>query len=597
MSLLTPPGRHLRRSGNVVVVVVVLAIVAFLMAAVGAAAWYFFKGRQSGGPMTQVAAKVAPANTQALVAFDLERAGLDLGQQQKILETFLKSKELQLLNERLKQSTGMTLEQDFLPWITSSGAVILVPAEGKRSLLEGIQPKQDLPPFRALAVLKVRDQAKAQASLDKAQAKASSEAGMTYRTEDFQGTTLHLPSKPGAGPAWALHKGFLYVGFVAADLKMGLTPPGKGQSLADQAGYKNALGRVPNSEGALVYADLAGILAGAPLATMGSPDAEKLVAALRYLVMGSGVSGGELRSDWCLAIDPAAAGPLGPKVFSPSHNVAFPSVEASPKDIDTYFALNLRMLWDVAYEVAGAFPEGKKVREQPARSLKAQGLDLDKDILGMLSGEFAYSARNMGRLQALQFETMALGGQQDPQASLQAFQQVPFVVSLGLKDRAALDRLLGKVPQVNMLLTALPATEVEGVKVYAPKAQPGGPEGAFAVAISDKAVMIGVNQANKSLEAGIKARSTKENLGALPGFAKVLGLLNSDNKAFLVAYQDTGRVYAEAAAEMKSSGKVSPEFVQALELLSKVYGATWSAAAVRPDGLCGVSTTVLNPGK
>ncbi|NMA28934.1 MAG: hypothetical protein GX934_14360, partial [Burkholderiales bacterium] len=90
--------------------------------------------------------------------------------------------------------------------------------------------------------------------------------------------------------------------------------------------------------------------------------------------------------------------------------------------------------------------------------------------------------------------------------------------------------------------------------------------------------------------AALSARKTGENVGSLPGFARVLADLKSDNRAFLVSFQDFGRVQAEALAEMKSSNTLSPEFLQGLEMVSKLYGTSWYAAAFRADGVHGTST-------
>lgn len=597
MSLPIPTGRRRTQSGNAALIVLALLMVVVL----GAAAWYFLFGRPSAPAMTEAAARKAPASTQVFMAFDVERTGLSQVEQMKILATLLKSPELQALNKTLQEKVGLTLEEDFLTWVIPSGALIMAPAEGKKSLLEVPQDQpaaaKELPPFRFLAVLKVRDEAKARASLEKVQQKASAHSGVTYKAEDFQAATMNLPEKPGEGPAWAVHGGYLYVGFTAEDLKMGLSTPAAGQSLADQPGYKEALAKVQQHDGFVMYADLKGMLQAAPLAQMSAPDAEKLVSALRYAVFGAGQVGGEVLSEWYLVVDAAQAGPLGTKVFSPAFNLPLRSAEVFPKETDAFFVVNLRMVWDVVYEIAGAFPQGREYREAPARFLAGQKIDLEKDVLGMLTGELAYGVQNMGVLQATQLEALAQGDAQNPQATVEGLKKVPLLFSLGLKDRASLDKLLAKLPQVGMMLSSLPTTEVEGVKVHAVPASGTTPEGALAFAFTDQDLLFGVTDGKKSLEAALKARKSKENLAALPGLAKVLGKLGSDNKAFFAGYQDLGRIYTEAAAALKASGKVSPEFAQAFEQLGALYGSTWTAGAVRPDGFYGVSTMELHPKK
>jgi hypothetical protein len=252
------------------------------------------------------------------------------------------------------------------------------------------------------------------------------------------------------------------------------------------------------------------------------------------------------------------------------------------------------MLWDLFYEIAAGFPDGDQLRQGPALQLQSAGIDLEQDVLGVLSGELSYSARNSGRIQAAQYEALAQGRRQDVQTALQNLREVPLTVALGLKDRAGLDRLLGKIPQVAMLLSAFTVTEVEGVKVYSPPKQEGAPEGAFALAFSDHEILLGLNEADKSVAAALTARKSGENVGSLPGFAQVLAALNSDNRAFLVSFQDFGRIQAEALTELKASQAVSPEFLQALELVSKLYGTSWHAAAFRADGVHGVSTVEVH---
>ncbi len=580
--------RRVQQSGKAALVVLALV----LLVAVGAGAWYFLthRGPTAGGEMTARAATMAPANTQFLLAFDLQGAGLSTEAQGRILEPLLKSQELKALNEEMHKTLGMTLEEDFLPWLGASGTVLLVPAEGHQSLVEGVEkPAGNLPPFRALAILQIRDEAKATASLEKVQASASAEGGVAYRTEELQGVPVHLPAVPGQGPAWAIHEEKLLLGFTAADLELALKPPEAGQSLADQAGYQEALKQVRSSQAVLSYVDLQGLLKGAPLNEIPSSDTVQLLSALRYVVLGSGLSGGQLIGDWHLGMDLQAAGPLGAKVFSTAHNIEFDSARLHSREVDTYAAFNLRMLWDIFYEVSAGFPDGDAVRQAPALQLQSVGIDLEQDILGVLSGEISYSARNSGRIQAAQYEALAQGRHQDVQTTLQNLRQVPLIVALGLKDRAGLDRLLGKVPQVAMLLAAFPVTEVEGVKVYSPPKQEGTPEGAFALAFSEHEILLGINEADQGVATALSARKNGQNVGSLEGFSRVLSALGSENRAFVVNFQDIGRIQSEALAELKSAGTLSPEFLQALEQISKLYGTSWHAAAIRADGVHGAS--------
>lgn len=591
MSLLTQPARRRSQAGRAALIVLALLILVVL----GAAGWYLMRGRlgaQAG--MTEHAAKMAPANTQVFLAFDLDHAGIGQDQQVQFLSTLIKSKEVQAFNQELKDKFGLTLEQDFLTWVTASGALFMAPAEGQQSLAQGLeQAKGDVPPFRMLFVLKVRDEKQCQASLEKVQQKASEESGTKYKTEDANGATLHLPEKAGEAPAWTVFKGHLFVGFTAEDLKLGVAPAG-GSSLADAPGYKEALSKVKHHDGVVGYVDLQGIMKGVPMTEIGSPDTEKLLGAMRFAILGAGEEGNQTVSEWLLSVDQANAGPLGPKVFSASHNIAMTSAELYPKDADFYAALNLRMIYDIAYEIAGAFEEGKQARDTPAQFLSQQGIDFQKDILGMLTGELSYSAKNMGKIQAMQIEQVSSGGQQDPSAAMAAFQQVPLMFTLGLKDKAAMDRLLGKDPRIGMMMSALPASEFEGVTIRTNPPDQGAPAEQFAFAITDKELIVGVTGAKKSIEAAISARKTNENLKSIPGYAKALSLAGSDNKAVGILFQDIGRVYADAAKELKAGGKASPEIVDAVDQLSKLYGHSWSVIAMRADGLYSVSTVDLN---
>lgn len=589
MSLLTQPRRR-SQAGRAALIVLALLILVVL----GAAGWYLMRGKlgaQAG--MTDAAAKMAPANTQVFLAFDLDHAGIKQDQQVQIIGTLLKSKEVQAFNEELKREMGLSLEQDFLTWVTASGALIMAPADGQQSIAQGLQEaKGDVPPFRMLFVLKVRDEKAALASLEKVQTKASEESGTKYKTEDVNGATLHLPEKAGEAPAWTIHKGNLFIGFTADDLKLGVAPAG-GQSLADAPGYKDALSKVKHHDGVVGYVDLQGITKGLPMSEIGSPDTEKLLGAMKFAVLGAGVDGNQTVSEWLLAVDQASAGPLGPKVFTPNHNIALTSAELYPKDADFYAALNLRMIWDIAYEVMGAFPEGKAMRDQPAQFLGSQGIDFQKDILGMLTGELSYSAKNMGKIQAMQIEQISTGNEPDPQVAMASFQQVPLMFTLGLKDKAALDRLLGKDPRIGMMMGALPASEFEGVTIRSNPPDAGAPE-QFAFAITDKELIIAVTSAKKSIEAAVTARKSNENLKSLPGHAKILSMAGTDNKALGLLFQDIGRVYADAAKELKAGGKASPEIIQVVEQMGQLYGHSWSVVAMRADGLYSVSTVDLN---
>jgi hypothetical protein len=582
-------GRRVQQSGKTAIIVLVLV----LLVAVGVGAWYLVTHRGPSGAGSGLIARtvqMAPARTQFMLAFDLENAGIPRDTQAQVLGTLLKSREFQVMNEVLQDKLNMTMQEDFLPWMGTSGAFFMVPGEGKQSLLEGIEDSPDgLPPFRALAVLQIRDEAQARASLEKIQASAGEE--VAYRTEEIQGVSVHLPAAPGKGLAWAIHDQQLLVGLLAADLEMGLKPPAAGQALADQAGFKAASGQLRRSDAVLGYVDLEGLLKGAPLAEIPSPETVKMLSALRFMALGSGISGRELISDWHLGVDLEAAGPLGKKVFSTNHNIAFESAGLYPKEVDTYAAFNLRMLWNIFCDIAAVFPEGEKVLARVASQFGEVGIDLEQDILGVFSGEFSYSARNSGRIQAAQYKAMGEGSCQDISETLQNLSQIPLMAALGLKDRAGLDRLFGKIPPVAMMLSSFTATEVEGAKVYSSPKQEEGPDApSLALAFSDKEILLGLNDADKNIAAALSARKTGENVGSLPGFARVLADLKSDNRAFLVSFQDFGRIQAEAVAEMKSSNTLSPEFLQALDMVSKLYGTTWYAAAFRADGIHGTST-------
>ena len=109
------------------------------------------------------------------------------------------------------------------------------------------------------------------------------------------------------------------------------------------------------------------------------------------------------------------------------------SLAMVPADTEMFFALNLKMIWQMVYDVMGSSPEGRMMREAPAMQLAQQKIDLQKDIIDALTGEIAVSLPNYSKVAEAQFG--GLGKDASPAASMAAMQQLKAVILLPLARR------------------------------------------------------------------------------------------------------------------------------------------------------------------
>ncbi|HXE72064.1 MAG TPA: DUF3352 domain-containing protein [Candidatus Nitrosotenuis sp.] len=563
-----------RRSGNVILIILAVLIgLAILAALVAGGLWWYFR-RAAAGFMDQ-ALQMAPQETQVYLAINAQGLGFDQQRQQRFLEVWRKSSAFQKINQQLQDELGMTLEEDFLTWITPTAVLIAAPSEGKKSVLEDTQG--DAPGFRLLLAVGVRDEGKARESVERLKGKS----GVQYRQESYGGAVIEVPESEDKGPAFAFHKGLLLIG-TTSGVKMGLDGlGGKGSKLTANPRYTQAVAKLKNKEGVVGWVDLQSLLAAIPWPATAPGQVKQLVGSLKDVVVGGGTSGKEMVFDYYLLADVAGGGPLAQKVFSPAFDIDLASAGLLPDSTQAYAAFNLRMLWDILYEMAGAFPQGRAFRELPREKLAQRDIDLARDILDPLTGELGFAVQDYGKF-AARMEESGQGSQMRPQEVSQALSETPFVVILGLKDEKKIQDLISRLvppPMMGMLAKK----DHQGTTIYS---TPGAPPFSFAYVQSN--LVLSINQPG-AIEAIIDAAKGGKTLKDLPGYQEIIKKVGSD-RLIALRYEDVGAYAQQAATEL---GQGNPEAAELYKFMAETFGRGWGAATVTQDGIYGVSTLEL----
>jgi hypothetical protein len=510
---------------------------------------------------------MAPDTSQVFVAFDGKKMGLSATTQLEALTALREAKGFQELQKQVREKLGLELESDILAAIEPQVSFFIAPEEGKASFLTDIEKSGSPPPFRVCLLLGLRDQEKA----SKALAAIETKTGVAYGMETHAGVTLHAPATTGKGPAWAINDGVLLVGAATADLKLSIDRGKKtGKSLSDSRRYQEALARVQHKGVMLAYADLQGMLTGDLLQKIEQKDAREMVGALRVLVAGMAVEGKDLLSEGQITIDPKAGGTLATELFKPEYGIEMRSLAMVPADTEMFFALNLKMLWQMTYDVMGHSPEGRMMREAPAMQAQQQQIDLQKDVIDALTGEIAVSFPNYSQVAAAQFP--GLGKEATPAASMAALQQLKALVLLPLAHRAKIDALLGK-PVMAPMLASLSSEDYKGTTIRSQGAL-------FGYAIHSDTLLVGVNDDGKQIRGIIDGTPAGKSLATHPGRTRLDTLL-AGSKPIFMSFADTARVYGTAARGLEAK---DPGTARLLGLMARM-GSTWQAWTLRKDGV------------
>lgn len=554
-----------KRRGNAM-----LAVIAVIVLVIIAAVVYFIMNKPKASGLMAEGLKMAPATTQIFFAADLGSM-YDEKTQQEMIAAFKDSKMFKSLAEEMK-AENLDIDADVLSWVKPEMVIAAFPLDGKPSIFSDPESSGDAPPFGGFMVVGVRDDAKAKAGVEKLMTKAGEK--IKFKTEDYKGAKIWTPEKGVEdGPTLALAPGKLILGIKDTDVKGALD--GAAQSLGSAPGYTNAMKSIKHQSGMIFYGDLQGMLKAAESEMKDAPpEVKKLVDGLRTIAGGTGKDGKDLVSDFMLSIDPAVSGKLASFIFKPAYGIDMKSAEYYPADTELYGSLNLKMIWQMAYDIMGEFPETAPMRDYPAQALQQQGIDFQKDLLDPLTGELGYSIQGYSKMLSSQLQSISSGNlNPDPSAQMQELATMPVVLTLGLANKAKLEELINKqIPEPARAM--FQKQEHNGVTIY-------GIQGQFFYALTEDFMLVGINKADDVMKKMIDAKKDGKNIKSLPGYGRLMGQLGSEKPVYL-AYVDAAKIYGQAGNDI---AKDDPGMAKFLQLMFRDYTSSWQAGTLRADGL------------
>jgi hypothetical protein len=552
------------------------AAVVALVLVVAAAAGAYLLTRRGAPPATGLAAdaaRMAPESTQVLVAVDLAKIGIDEADRKGVVGALRQLEGIDKLDATLQQELGLTLDE-LLATVEPAGVLALAPREGKTSVVDP-HPREGQPPVWGFVALRVKDEAKAAETLGRLQEKSA----VKYKTETHGGAKVNVPETADKGPSWAIHEKHLIAGVRPEDVKAAVDGlDGRGRSLADAPRFREGLARVKHTDALVAYVDLQGLLSAVPLAEPGLPgEVKQLVQGLRVMAAGFGPDGRDLVSEFVFTVDPKAGGPIVGDVFKPSFGMDVKTLDLFPADTESYGAINAKMIWQIVYDVLGRFPQTRGARETPAEMLKAQGIDLQADILDAVTGEIAYVLPDYGRLAA---STMPAPGEHTPTPNpFELFQNVRVVVAVPLARKDRIETLLGKfIPEP--VRESLTRADHQGTSVYST------PDGMLAYAFVDDHLVAAFQDGAEQIKKLIDARRSGKTLRSRPGYDRLIALAGGA-KPILLGYADARKVYGGMADALEAA---QPGLAKLVRLFARGESA-WQAWVLQPDALYAVSVS------
>lgn len=545
--------------------------------------------------ITEWAAKAAPADTQLFFAGNLAEVGVPYGAQAEFVGNLLKSKHLDFLNQELFADSGLTLKDDILPWMIPEAALAAkLSVDNSASAAEIGSEEQGAvsatPDFSAALAIRVRDLSAAKSAMQKVR-QSFEKNGFQYKTERLFDCDVSVSEK---GPAWTFARGYLYFGLKSQDLGMLLAERAKGEALADNSEYKDALKRFKTTQGAVFFCNISDILSSLSLYDqIKSERLRSFVKSLRYAAAGAGVLDKKRVSGAYLAADPKTMGEIGKLIFNNSYNIRFDSFDIHPKESDMYAGVNIKMLWDYSVILTQDTEDGFPLADFFVMLLSKNGIDFDKDILGNLTGELAYSCVGCGKAQAentvraIMDLKSADGAADSAMQSVDAFSKMPVLVSIGYKDKKKFDDICEKIEPLKQLMLKANSEKCGDTSVYSAGTDVSSPYFAF----TKQAFLLELNNNGKKIKNYLENGNSGA-LSQLPAFSTA-GFLDPDKTAAAVAYQDLGRFYGDMADTMAQEGTVEDCLIDAIKGISNLYGVQYGQLIVRSDGLSVTSVVEL----
>ncbi len=343
----------------------------------GAGAYVYFNGLPGGGGGEGLygSAEIIPDDAMAAVALtNNAEAWKNLGNFGSAATQAQADGALQDFKKSFLDDTGLSLDDDILPLLEDVVVALLPPTSVESA---------DAPEM--LAVISTNNPIKALQLLTK----AKDGGEVKIETSEHQGVTLSEITPPEGGKFYsAILNQRLVIAPTRRPVEMAIETSKGDDSLADLPRAAQALKGGDDSVLRLYIPDygdlLTNIMALSPDASPLSPEALEQVGKIDSIVAGLTVEEAGLRLKATSELDPS----LRPTDYQAGQGEA---VNRFPANTVAFFnGQGISQSWDKMLEQSEALPESTMVFDLMRNASQQIDVDLDKEVFGWMTGEFAF---------------------------------------------------------------------------------------------------------------------------------------------------------------------------------------------------------------
>ncbi len=361
-----------------------LALGLTTVVAAGAGAYVYRNGWPWGDRPSSAYAQVIPDD--ATLALHVSTDPQRWGQLQPFGSPQIKRQltaQAQTWEQQLLTHSGISLEKDVLPWVDGVTLAMLAATE--------VQSASG-PEF--LAVVGIKNPAKALGLMQK----LGQNSEVKIKTLDHQGVKISellpqgkTPSGSPANPLYAaMVKRQLVIAPTRRPIEMAIEASQGDPSFADLPGVSAALQDTLQLKTPLAhlyvpdYSQFVGqLMTASPDAAPLSPQMRKQLEQVGAIHLGLGVEGEGLHLKTVAAVDPS----LRPANYQPSSNQA--QARFPVNTIAFFNGSGLSQSWDKMATQSSTLPESALVLNLLRNSATQANLDLDREVVSWMTGEFA----------------------------------------------------------------------------------------------------------------------------------------------------------------------------------------------------------------
>ena len=300
----------------------------------------------------------------------------------------------QRLDEVAAQSSSgadFNFDRDVAPWIGTEIGIALFDVPSAQS-----SSASSIPTFVVFAP--TRDKAKSDEALARIR-KAAEAKGTTFTEEKYKDATLVIgQAKPSGNrqsdqpTVYTTFQGMVMLANSADGLKKALDTKQGGDkvNLGGSDKYKAIVSKLPKDRAATFVADLGALVTSAGNTTARTPGADSL-AALDGIGFSLGFTDDGIRLDTVVTFDVTKLPASSQKLFAAIKANPNKILDALPAtSVAEISGQDLKSLWDYYSEILAQDPQTKKQFDQGLQDIKKQsGIDVNEDVFGWMTGEYA----------------------------------------------------------------------------------------------------------------------------------------------------------------------------------------------------------------